>query len=352
MYGADVQNLEALAVRMTAGADQLERIRATVRSGLHGVRWGGSDAEHTRQQWEAFSGPALANAARGLRETAQRLRENAKQQSQASSANDAPSAAGAAAARLLAEAGRVGRLGTVMSPLALAGFIAGGIDENVIKHLGLILDAKGLPTSWTAAGAAAAKLSGGSAVFGGLALASFLGSQIFPGQRFGFEAAQHGFEVGSAGLKLASEFASHGAMAGRLGPALGVVSGGLGLIHDFGEASTEGWTGANIAHATGHGLVAAGSVVMLLPVPGVAQLVGAGMVATGTVIDAGVWAYENWDHLSPYLDAGVDSVVGGAGAVAHAVVDAGTTVSHAVDAVSDNISHATASTWHAIKGLF
>lgn len=96
--GADAQELETMARRMSLAADQLERIRASVRSGMYGVRWGGADSEQCRAQWERTSGPALARAAAGLREAADGLTRNAREQRQASAAG--ASASGSALAGL------------------------------------------------------------------------------------------------------------------------------------------------------------------------------------------------------------------------------------------------------------
>lgn len=86
MYGADVNQLEGLAQRFVLAAEQLDRIRASTRGNLHAIRWNGSDAESARRVWETKHGPALGNAARELRQAADRLRRNANEQMVASTA--------------------------------------------------------------------------------------------------------------------------------------------------------------------------------------------------------------------------------------------------------------------------
>jgi hypothetical protein len=84
VYGADVQDLEAFARRLTVGADQMERIASAVRASLHSIRWNGPDAEEVRRAWDSSYGPRLKSAAQDLRSAAERVRKNAGEQSRAS----------------------------------------------------------------------------------------------------------------------------------------------------------------------------------------------------------------------------------------------------------------------------
>lgn len=112
MYGADTEQLDGLGRRMAASADQLERIRVTVRSNLYSVRWHGGDAEHARRQWDAVNGPALTRAAHGLREGAEALRRNAADQRRASEADGSVRRVGTLAGGTVAAAGAGVAVGT------------------------------------------------------------------------------------------------------------------------------------------------------------------------------------------------------------------------------------------------
>lgn len=133
MYGADVNQLEGLAQRFALAADQLDRIRASTRGNLHAIRWNGTDAEFARRVWETKHGPALGNAARELRQAADRLRRNANEQETASTSQTH----GGGASYLASGAGGV----TVALPAGLTKekldelvemlFAANGIRENI-----------------------------------------------------------------------------------------------------------------------------------------------------------------------------------------------------------------------------
>ena len=117
MQGADSEQLEQLAARLEAGADELERVLATTRSALHTLGWHGADGEVFRQDWEGAHQRRLSGAATHLRDAASTLRRNSAQQREASSADGSISApgganwftsAGGGTVRLLASAAWVG----------------------------------------------------------------------------------------------------------------------------------------------------------------------------------------------------------------------------------------------------
>jgi hypothetical protein len=130
MYGADVEQLEQTARRLAAAAEQLERVRTTVRSGLYSVRWGGADAEHTRRHWDSVDGPILTRAAQELRVGAEALRRNAREQTAASDVDGASAWAGAAFT-----AGAIGGVG--------AGLTGGMSHEELNRLVKFLFDTGG-----------------------------------------------------------------------------------------------------------------------------------------------------------------------------------------------------------------
>jgi len=84
MYGADVSQLRALAVRFDQAAEQLDTTRTGVGSAVRSTRWVGPDAESFRGQWDSQSSQRLTAVAGVLRDNARRLRANADGQERAS----------------------------------------------------------------------------------------------------------------------------------------------------------------------------------------------------------------------------------------------------------------------------
>jgi uncharacterized protein YukE len=87
IYGADVQQLRALAEHFESNAEILRSARVKLDSSLRHVTWLGPASQRFREQWEALNAPRIARAAAMLVDTAAALRRNASEQEQASRAN-------------------------------------------------------------------------------------------------------------------------------------------------------------------------------------------------------------------------------------------------------------------------
>src|SRR4051812_46457234 len=96
-YGADVDALDALGLKMAGAADQLEGIQLAVRSLLYTVPWTGDDAEGFRSDWDGVHTARIKAAVELLRTGADALKRNAAEQRQASDPLAAAAAAGMAA---------------------------------------------------------------------------------------------------------------------------------------------------------------------------------------------------------------------------------------------------------------
>ncbi len=92
MVGADVAELEQLAVALDRGASQLVATSSTVRNGIQISAWIGPVARRFRVAWASQHSKILTQAARELRDAAQHVREQAEEQRVASSAGGAGSA--------------------------------------------------------------------------------------------------------------------------------------------------------------------------------------------------------------------------------------------------------------------
>lgn len=92
--GADSNALEALGATMRGAAEQLEVIRAQLRSAILVDVWRGGDAAEYRSRWTSTYDGTMTRAARGLRDTAEILNRNAREQRAASAADSSGNSAG------------------------------------------------------------------------------------------------------------------------------------------------------------------------------------------------------------------------------------------------------------------
>ncbi|MCI4658196.1 hypothetical protein [Cryobacterium zhongshanensis] len=84
MYGADVEQLRALAKVFSDASDRLERDRMTVGNQIKINAWVGPVATQFRMQWDSEHSVRVASAAHLLAESATKLRKNAQEQEDAS----------------------------------------------------------------------------------------------------------------------------------------------------------------------------------------------------------------------------------------------------------------------------
>lgn len=83
VWGADVEALDVLAARFADAADHLEAGRTATTNAVQVAAWRGADAESFRGQWGQHA-RAMDAAARALRQAADDLRRDAREQRQAS----------------------------------------------------------------------------------------------------------------------------------------------------------------------------------------------------------------------------------------------------------------------------
>ncbi|MGB8861446.1 MAG: hypothetical protein WCC60_19470, partial [Ilumatobacteraceae bacterium] len=86
MFGADVEALEAAAGALCTSADELDASAHSLASALGALNWLGGVAVRFGDSWMARHQPGLVHTAWFLRESAERLREQAFQQRAASAA--------------------------------------------------------------------------------------------------------------------------------------------------------------------------------------------------------------------------------------------------------------------------
>jgi len=86
MTGADADELDRAAGELRQSAQQVGRIRTTVRSQVHSTPWHGRSADRFRQQWDSTYTRSMLDAEHFLREATTTLQLNAEQQRRASGA--------------------------------------------------------------------------------------------------------------------------------------------------------------------------------------------------------------------------------------------------------------------------
>ncbi|MEJ1229648.1 MAG: hypothetical protein WDM88_01870 [Galbitalea sp.] len=87
MFGADVDELNALANQMEQASNTLSTSRARISSQVSNSAWIGPVADRFRSDWSSTNSSRLASAINLLSSAATSLRQNAEQQSQASAAD-------------------------------------------------------------------------------------------------------------------------------------------------------------------------------------------------------------------------------------------------------------------------
>lgn len=87
--GADPEELRNLAKHMDNSAEQLDGTRADLLSNFQRVRWVGEDANRAKGEFRASHAKKIQQATSMLRETADLVRKQAQEQTQASSSGSA-----------------------------------------------------------------------------------------------------------------------------------------------------------------------------------------------------------------------------------------------------------------------
>ena len=119
MYGADAEELVALATLLTDSSAILEKSGRSLTGQLSAAPWEGADAARFRSDWSRSHSPALIAAAQNLAGAAAALRRNAAEQSDASSATNQTTAtsSSSAAAAVPPAAGRVATVDEVRAAI-------------------------------------------------------------------------------------------------------------------------------------------------------------------------------------------------------------------------------------------
>jgi len=84
MWGLNVEQVKAFGNQLEQKAGDIENILTTLTSALEGTEWTGPDSERFRSDWSGQYSNALRQVAQGLKDTAQRARQNAQEQETAS----------------------------------------------------------------------------------------------------------------------------------------------------------------------------------------------------------------------------------------------------------------------------
>ena len=87
-YGADIEQLRALAKTMSRHSDKMNSLSSELGQLIASSRWDGRDAVQFRQAWEAEHRPMLRRAAASLQTQAKELERNADQQDKSSAASN------------------------------------------------------------------------------------------------------------------------------------------------------------------------------------------------------------------------------------------------------------------------
>ena len=78
--GADVEQLDSLALRFNAVADELDGMVNQLGSQIHSAWWQGSDADRFRSDWDGQYRTNLIAVSNRLRDTATAVTQQANQQ--------------------------------------------------------------------------------------------------------------------------------------------------------------------------------------------------------------------------------------------------------------------------------
>ncbi|MGP9500786.1 WXG100 family type VII secretion target [Specibacter sp. AOP5-B1-6] len=87
--GSDPEELRSLAKHMDGGADQLDGLREQLGGRFQSVRWTGADAQRAKGEFRTIHARRIAEAAVMMRDTAELVRKEAREQSTISSGGGA-----------------------------------------------------------------------------------------------------------------------------------------------------------------------------------------------------------------------------------------------------------------------
>lgn len=87
--GSDPEELRSLAKHMDGGADQLDGLREQLGGRFQSVRWAGADAQRAKGEFRTIHARKIAEAAVMMRDTAELVRKEAREQSIISSGGGA-----------------------------------------------------------------------------------------------------------------------------------------------------------------------------------------------------------------------------------------------------------------------
>lgn len=267
MSGADSDELDRVGVRLDSAAHGLKTKGERIRSDLYAAPWRGPSADQFRQEFDSRHLQAIMAAARFLDEAQQTLHRNAQEQRHAS---------GVAQHQL---------------PPDLAALL-----EQMPNLARALQGVKLLFDDWPGLG---------EIELGGLSLAMAviaLGLPEGSNWRLVAEGLDHIADV--AGSILAVVHSLSGTV-GKAFPVFGLLGGSLGFVADSIKILDGQGSAATEISLLGNSLTMVGSVVMMLPVPGAAQIAGGITVATGAALSAVSWAMEHPAQIEKFCsDAG------------------------------------------------
>lgn len=126
MYGADIEQVESLALQFHAAAQRLTHISSTTHAAVTSSPWRGTDSELFLRVWSEDSRPRIAAVVAALEQAVTQLRHQAEQQRQASAAEGGALHAGAGSS-----AGGPGRLPGPATTADMLKFIEGAYGGDV-----------------------------------------------------------------------------------------------------------------------------------------------------------------------------------------------------------------------------
>ena len=195
MWGADLEQMRALAREFDAAAQSLDNTVGEVTSMLSSVAWLGPGGDQFREEWDGHHAPALRQASTGLAEAKSAVERNADAQEQTSNDYAGGAAGSGSGADAFAGASATGTgtvsggddgnwAQTVLDVVGDANWVAtvGGLVHNGIElgarwaH-GIWGVADALPGGWGGAvGAAGKAFAWGSVAFGAFQMGQGIGS--------------------------------------------------------------------------------------------------------------------------------------------------------------------------------
>lgn len=325
--GMDPDQLEAFAVTLDRSADELRSMLhegagsvalATLGSTLSTI-WQGPRAQNFANLWSSRHLAQLRGLERLLRDAANDVRREARQQRDTST-----------------------DLGGALTALGLswsaAAALTGGLARDIDLWTGLpawmaqaVVSSRDLPVGNLAEWRMLTDLR--SLGYGFVGLSSFVAGALTDNRyaRFGFEATGNVANMMGSVNSAANSFATAGGWLGKwraptligsVGPVLGMIGGSLTAYSGYSDIRATGADFGNVTQVLGGGAVAAGSLLMFTPL----APVGAAMVFGGTVVNAASWAYENREVIGEFLDDTAD-------VISDRVDDAWRTVNDVNDAV-------------------